>query len=343
MFHANIIRNPADLSPEIRDFFYQHPPSFFQGPDFLNLLSETEGFKPFIIVLSRDRKIVATLAGANIREGKGIKARVSERTVIYGHPVIAEGHDPAATITKLLESLKKVSGTSLFTQFRNDVDQENVKEAFAAAGFRRLDRLNLIKPIHNIDEAWAGLSDSRKRQITSSLKNGATIIDQPDTRMVEDFYNQLLDLYKTKVRKPLPRKSFFLRFHKLCQAGTIHGRIILCLYNGRVIGGILCPFTPRGSIYEWYVCGLDQTFRAQKIYPSVLVTWAAMQAGNKLGCTDFDFMGLGIPSRPYGVRDFKARFGGNWVNHGRWSRVTNPMLYAIAELGYNVLRVLKKV
>lgn len=74
-----------------------------------------------------------------------------------------------------------------------------------------------------------------------------------------------------------------------------------------------------------------------------MATWAAMEAGNRLGCINFDFMGLGIPTREYGVREFKSRFGGNWVNHGRWSRVNNPLLYSFAELGYNIMRLAKKV
>jgi len=50
-------------------------------------------------------------------------------------------------------------------------------------------------------------------------------------------------------------------------------------------------------------------------------------------------MGLGKPEEPYGVRDFKARFGGRWVNYGRFSRVNKRVGYAISELIYNLKRV----
>ncbi len=54
-------------------------------------------------------------------------------------------------------------------------------------------------------------------------------------------------------------------------------------------------------------------------------------------------MGVGRPDRKYGVRDFKARFGGELVNYGRLTRVNNHFLYNIAELGYNILAIFRKI
>ena len=54
-------------------------------------------------------------------------------------------------------------------------------------------------------------------------------------------------------------------------------------------------------------------------------------------------MGVGKPDQEYGVRDFKARFGGELVNYGRLTRINNPFLYSLAEFGYNVLALLKNI
>lgn len=343
MFQTDILRNPINASPELRNFFYSHSPTFFQNLCFLTLLNGVTGFRPFMIILRNDRNIIATLAGTSICEGSGLKAWASERTVIYGHPVIDTNTNPALVLTALLKELKHLSRGSLFIQCRNDTDQKAASPVFHNAGFRLTDRLNLIKPIDNLNEAWAALSASRKRQINNSRKNGVEIIEMPTLEQLHEFYRQLQTLYKNKVRKPLPSLDFFERFYFLSTGDNFNGRVILCDYEGKIVSGILCPFTPGASIYEWYVCGLDKEYRSKKIYPSIMVTWAAMEIGNSLGCSSFDFMGLGIPTREYGVRDFKARFSGNWVNHGRWSRVNNPMLYSLAELGYNVLRLIKKI
>ncbi len=57
----------------------------------------------------------------------------------------------------------------------------------------------------------------------------------------------------------------------------------------------------------------------------------------------FDFMGVGIPDRDYGVREFKAKFGGKLVNYGRFGRINNKFLYAITEIGYNILALMRKI
>jgi lipid II:glycine glycyltransferase (peptidoglycan interpeptide bridge formation enzyme) len=49
-------------------------------------------------------------------------------------------------------------------------------------------------------------------------------------------------------------------------------------------------------------------------------------------------MGAGSPDQPYGVRDFKAEFGGELVEHGRFLCVRKPMLYAIGKMGVKLLK-----
>jgi len=54
-------------------------------------------------------------------------------------------------------------------------------------------------------------------------------------------------------------------------------------------------------------------------------------------------MGVGVPGKDYGVREFKSKFGGEMVNFGRFGRVNNKFLYAITEMGFNFLALLKKI
>jgi len=58
------------------------------------------------------------------------------------------------------------------------------------------------------------------------------------------------------------------------------------------------------------------------------------------GYQHFDMMGAGKPNDGYGVRDFKAKFGGQLVEYGRFLYVLNPLLYNIGKLG---VKLLKKV
>ena len=43
----------------------------------------------------------------------------------------------------------------------------------------------------------------------------------------------------------------------------------------------------------------------------------------------------------YGVRDFKAKFGGQEVEHGRFLYISKPLLYKFGVLGVKILKKLK--
>ena len=111
---------------------------------------------------------------------------------------------------------------------------------------------------------------------------------------------------------------------------------MLVKFQEKVIGGMMCPILNNNSIYEWYVCGLDEEYKEQ--YPSVMATYAAIEHAKKSKIEMFDFMGAGKPNIPYGVRDFKMEFGGKLVEYGRFLYIRNPFLYEIGKLGVKFLK-----
>ena len=52
----------------------------------------------------------------------------------------------------------------------------------------------------------------------------------------------------------------------------------------------------------------------------------------------YDFGGAGKPDEEYGVRDFKAKFGGELVCYGRNTCVHAPVLLQFSRFGYDILR-----
>ncbi len=296
-----------------------------------------------------------------------LRKRLTARTVVYGGPLLAEGTrlEKETTLKALLQALQeKVSGRSLFTQLRNFYDMADYKPLMHSLGYKWHDRLNLLVNTSSHDTAWMGMSNTRRRQVKKSLANGAQIIENPSPQQVDAFYDILHALYKKKVRKPLPSRDFFHALTGMTAApgpqtpgSTPKGPdkhdeapacdprpaiTLLITHDSQVIGGITCPILPGKAMYEWYVCGLDREYKDKKIFPSVLATWAALEHAARNNVPRFDFMGLGTPEEKYGVRDFKARFGGTWVNHGRFSRINKKGSYAIVEIAYNIYQYIKR-
>jgi hypothetical protein len=350
-------------------FVASHPEgTVFQSPDMYELFSLTANMKP-VAVGVQDKttgSLAGILLGVVIREMKGPLGYFSSRTVVYGGPLVvttSQG-DRERVVELLLEELiRRVKNRSVFIQFRNFADLKEYRKVFFSFGFRHRDRLNLLVDTSGPEIVRKNMSPSRWRQIrkglgqlgsgtVGQLDSGtvgqwdsgenpfAEIISPENIGQVREFYDILLDLYRHKVKKPLPGWDFFEAFYHLSSEGKL-GVIKLVKYRGRIIGGILSPVTPGKTIYEWYVCGLDQQYR--EAHPSVLATWAAIDHALQNGIPQFDFMGVGIPEREYGVREFKMRFGGKTVNFGRFARINNKTVYTISEIGFNILTLLKKI
>ena len=188
------------------------------------------------------------------------------------------------------------------------------------------------------DQGWEAVEDNigkhRKKYIRLSFRDGATIEENPTIEQVRAYYDILLDLYRTKVKMPLQPWEFFEKLYHCPSC-----KYLLVLYDGQVVGGSICMQLPGHGVYEWYACGKDGVFK--NIHPSSVTKYAGMKYACDNGYMVFDMMGAGKPDEEYGVRDFKAEFGGELVEHGRFLCVTKPLLYKIGVLGVKILKKLK--
>jgi hypothetical protein len=349
------------LTEDWSSFVNTHPHgTVFQSPGMYGFCRSVRKFDPLVLAAKDgEGRLCGILLGIFIWEKEGIGRRLSSRLVVYGGPLLAGTNEQKREALDMLlgELSRSTRGKALFTQFRNYFSWEGCLDVFEKHGFGFLERLNYIIRIPDTGCRMPdtgcripGMSASRRRQIRKGLGSGAVIIEPENLEQVREFYDILYRLYRYKVRKPLADWSFFENFYKRtlpntetlqhCNTEPI-GIIRLVQYRAKIIGGILAPVFRDQCIYEWYVCGLDREYREQ--HPSVLATWAALQYAMEHNIRYFDFMGVGKPGVPYGVRDFKARFGGEEVNYGRLTRINNKFLYHIAELGFNVLALFKKI
>jgi lipid II:glycine glycyltransferase (peptidoglycan interpeptide bridge formation enzyme) len=313
--------------------------NIFQTPEMYDFFSTVDNYQPLAIAcLDEHEKIQGVLLAVIEREHQGFIGKFSSRGIVWGGPLLDESAEEN-TLQLILNALIKELGTkTIYLEFRNLFDFADKIDVFKANGFTYKEHLNFRVPTTVGDDPQKKLSSNRKRQIKKSLASGASIDVAVSIEEVEEFYRILFALYKNRVRKPLPDYSFFKNFFLNKEKFGIY---LLVKFNGKVIGGIMCPIFRDKAIYEWYVCGLDEEYPEQ--YPSVLATWAAIEYAHKNGIHFFDFMGAGSPDQDYGVREFKARFGGDMVNFGRFTRINNKTLYNLGKFGLKVLGKIKKI
>ena len=299
--------------------------------------------------LTDERKLCGVCVGYVTKERSALRQYFTRRAIILGGPCLAEDCSDAE-ITVLLEAVKSKTRhlSPIYIETRNFNDYSRWRGAFEKAGFAYKPHLNFHIDCTDKAKMWERLSDTRKRQIRRVTSE--RISELTDEGDIVEWYAILERLYRTKVKTPLWPVEFFLEAHRQGAA-----KYLLVRHEGKVIGGMMIVTSERineltserineltngGCTYEWYICGLDTEYKEQ--YPSVMATWAAMEYANQHGLARFDVMGAGEPGVPYGVRDFKAEFGGELVEHGRYLCVLKPMLYKLGTIGVKILKKQKK-
>ena len=300
--------------------------TWFQTDEAYRFYQSVGDMSAFAYGVVEEDKLVGVIVGYATQEKCKFKQYFTTRAIVVGGPLLDENISESA-LTTLLQTVKEQLGDAIYLEIRNLHDYSAWQSIFEANGFAYQPHLN----IHVTCNATHSMSDQRIRQVKKAIKNGAEIAEAQSEQEIHNWYQILKQLYRTKVRTPLWSEEFFLQFYR---NGV--GKYLLVKFNGKVIGGMMCPVFNNKAIYEWYVCGLDEEYR--ELYPSVMATYAAIEYAKKYKIEIFDFMGAGKPDIPYGVRDFKMEFGGEQVEHGRYVCVQKPILYRIGKWGVKWLK-----
>ncbi len=340
--------------------------TWFQTPEAYDFFAlQPELFKPFVVAISNDASLSEAQQSINSSlqmlrgvcvgyvtvERNPIKQYFTRRAIIIGGPALADDAS-SEEVELLMNGLRelmseRINGAPIYIETRNFNDYSKWRNAFEhcgghprrrpllpfrwkdAPGFEYKRHLNFHVDCTDKEKMWERLSKTRQKQIRRAMRSGVEVIE-PAEEDVKKWYAILQEMYRQKVKLPLLPMDFFLNAYRSGKA-----KYLMVKYKGEVIGGLMFEMDEK-SVYEWYVCGLDNAYERQ--YPSVVATYAGMEYANAHGRRCCDLMGAGEPGVPYGVRDFKERFGGQLVEHGRFVCVREPILYKIGVLAVKMMR-----
>lgn len=306
--------------------------TWFQTPaayDFFASLPEL--MTPFFFAVQEEQELKGVVVGYITREKNALKQFLTRRAIIIGGPMLSETIAPDALELLLNGVRKQLSSRAIYIETRNFNDYSAFRPTFEKCGFAYVPHYDFHIDTTSEEEAQTRIGKHRWKYIRLSIRDGASLVEKPTLEQVRQFYNVLLDLYQTKVKTPLFPWTFFERLYDVDSS-----RYLLVDYNGNIIGGSLCVCLENRGLYEWFVCGNDHFHKG--IRPSSVATWFGMQFAAQNGYPLFDLMGAGRPDEPYGVRDFKAEFGGELKELGRFQYICKPLFYRIGSLGVKILK-----
>ena len=300
--------------------------------------------EPFVYGVESAGRLHAVCVGYVTKERNPIKQFFTRRAIIFGG-VAAAKNCAKEDMTMLLNYIRaELQSKTIYIETRNFNDYSVWRHAFEMAGksenchprrrpllpFHRKDAPGFVYKSHlnfHVDPSVNNLSDNRKRQLKKSDAITELAVNESE---IQEWYKVLKELYRTKVKTPLWPIEFFLEAYRQNIA-----KFLLVKHEGRIIGGSMVVADER-TVYEWFECGLNAEYKDQ--YPSVMATYAGIQLAKESGCKRYDMMGAGEPGVPYGVRDFKAEFGGQLVEHGRFLCVMKPLLYKIGTIAVKIIK-----
>jgi len=303
----------------------------FQTPDFFHFYNSVPGCSAEATALYDRGEIIALLV-VTFQKTSGLSGFFSRRAIAYGGPVLKDS--PDEILSRLIkESMRGFTGDPIYFEIRNNSNYSIYNKAFLQSGWKYLPYQNIIADCKGMttDDILKGMSYNRRREIRLSREAGATVSECKSDMELRELYSILSGLYKNKVKLPLPSFDFFRLFVE-----KKIGPVFIVKHNEKVIGGSICPCLPGRSIYTLYYCGLRNY--QKKIYPTHMAVLGAFEYAVSNGIGVVDFMGAGLPSKDYGVREYKKEFGGQLREDGRYFKIMHPVLYYTGKAALNIYK-----
>lgn len=260
--------------------------------------------------------------------------RLSARAVAYGGVLCRPDDTGRRALAALLRAYAQQAHPAVvFTELRNQADCAFLQPVLAGAGFHFEGHLNyLIDLTLSEEELWRRINHGGRQAIRAAERKGVEVIEAGDETQVAEGYAILRSIY-ARIQVPLPDLSLFAAAYEVLAPRRMMA-LFLARHDGRTIGAAF-NLHYNGRILGWYGGGDRE---ARGLAANDMLIWHAIRRGREMGMSTFDFGGAGKPDEAYGVRDYKAKFGGELVNFGRNTFVHAPRLLRVSQLGYQITR-----
>lgn len=311
-------------------FIEKHPQgTVFQTFEMFEVYQNTSHNRPIVTAVVEDGRVLGLLLAVLMWNGNAITKLLTARSIIIGGPLVL--NDDKAVLKLLIRGYRKALPLcTIYSEIRPIYCVDSLGAYFEKEGFKRKGHYNLVlclKP--ELEELFAGMHKKRKREIKKSIEFGLRFEELLVQEEIDEAVELIIQTYKRK-RVPLsysemlPRLSGFLEgkvryFGAFLEDHMIASKIDLCYGD---------------LVYAWFA-GSDEN--AFSYYPNDFLMWRLIEWAKENGYDYLDFGGGGEPGVPYGVRDYKLKYGCQIFDYGRYQIFHRPLMYKVGEFGANLM------
>lgn len=316
-------------------FVQNHPKSnIFHSPEMFQVFSQTKNFHPTLwAVTSNNGDVLALLLPVQITMFGRFSNCLSTRAVVYGSVLCAPGVEGEQALDKLLQTyIRSIRGKVLFTELRNLSDMSDLQSTLRANEFNYEGHLNyLIKLDRSLDNIMQSIGRRTRRKIRQGLRRRKVTIEEVShPEQLLECYELIIKSYN-RARVPVADRSLFeAAFKILYKKGMV--KFLLARVDDVCVASSV-ELIYKDMIYGWY-SGINLKY--SRYNPNELLMWYVLSFGMKNGYHIYDFGGAGKPDEEYGVRNFKAKFGGELVCFGRNTFIHYPNLFQFSKFGFRL-------
>lgn len=332
----NLLSDWERLQPAWNEFVQQHPRgTAFHSSSMVRVFASAKGHTVLPLAAATDSgELLAMLVAVRVQTLPSPMGRFSSRSILYAEPLC---HDSPASINALQQLIARhdsdVGRSVLFTEVRPLYASGPERMTMERCGYAYMEHLNyLVDVTRSLDELWSALDRSVRCAVRQCQRRGLEVREVDAEHAVDQLYPLLQQSFAHSGVPLVDRSLFDAAAHELHPQGIVK---FFAAYDGATPVAMDAVLTFKDRVFFWYA-GVTRSVSGS---PCSLLRWHEIQWAHENGYEVCDSGGAGWPGIPYGVRDFKRKFGGQLVQYGRYRKVNAPWTLALAERAYELRRV----
>jgi len=304
---------PGDPLPTRVEPEWNHELSIFASPQFLQTVSEEHGWAASMGSGADQRTILpyVILTKFGVRLMRFPCSVVSKQGV--EQPFVAGLPDFARSLG--VHVILPASNSALFSHYPKGAD-------FAHYG-------TIINDLTISEDAmWNAVTKDHRRRIRQAQSAGVEI------REGHSYLETAQRLIADTLRKGGLKFKSSTEVKRIADALRENLMILVAVHNNEVQAAEICPWS-QYSAYGWYAGTIEYSVAGS----SHLLMWETMLRAKRLGAKQFNWCGARLhpTGKQAGIKDFKLRFGGQFVPGVRWRYAISPFRYKLYRIGVRLL------
>lgn len=283
-------------------------------------------------VLDSNDNLCALLVAVRVSMFTGVPSTLTSRSIFYAEPICLDTPDGHAGYDILIRHHDHLMcRKTLFAEMRLVHDVSDFHSRLMENGYQRLGYLNYeLSLAASETELFSAIGQKGRNNVRCAQRKGVQVEEVDPADCVDLIYSLLSESYAFS-KVPMVDSTLFQSAASILSSSQF--RVMTAKYKDTPIA-VVCFLTFKKRVICWYA----GTKRLPGVPAVSSIFWEAIRQFSAEGFDIFDFAGGGWEGEKYGPGRFKAKFGGQQSNYGRYRKIYAPWKLKTAQSVYETVR-----